>query len=114
MNKNNVKILTNDELNFLKGRYAFELNGDTILVKIQNYNRVTAHPANETFALNTKVRKVDITPDAIEIWDKHFKNKWSLFDVQNAINILIMTYQTPEVEEIEDQLKRGTSKIKII
>ena len=114
MNKNNAKILTDEELAFLNNRYAFEVTDDTILVKIQNYNRVTAHPIGVTFALNTKVRKVDITPDAVKIWDAHFKDKWSLFEVQNAINILIMTYQMPEINDINDQLVRGTAKIKVV
>ena len=114
MTKNNVKILTYDEIAFLKSRYYFEVNDNVILVKISNYNRVTAHPADKTFSLNTKVRKIDITPDAIRIWQKHFKRSWSLFEVQNAINILLTTYQVPEVEDIEDQLKRGTAKIKIV
>ena len=114
MNKNNVKILTEDELKYLKGRYDFEVNDDVILVKIQNYNRVTAHPLGTTFALNTKVRKIDITPDAIRIWNKYFKASWSLFDVQNAINILIATYQVPELDDIKQQLKRGTTKVKIV
>lgn len=114
MAKNNAKILTKEELDYLNGRYMFEVNDDMILVKIQNYNRVTAHPLTETFSLNTKVRKIDITPEAISIWHKNFKSKWTLFEVQNAINILITTYQVPEVEDIEDQLKRGTAKIKIV
>lgn len=114
MNRNNIKILTDDEIKFLNSRYAFEVTDDAILVKIQNYNRVTAHPKNETFALNTKVRKIDITPEAIDAWDTHFKKKWSLFEVQNAINILITTYQVPVVEDIEDQLRRGTTKIKVV
>lgn len=114
MSKNNVKILTDDELEFLNSRYSFELNGDTILVKIQNYNRVTAHPADVAFSLNTKVRKIDITPDAIKIWNEHFKDKWSLFQVQNAMNILVATYQVPEIDDIEDQLNRGDALIKIV
>lgn len=114
MSKNNVKILSPEELRYLNNRYAFEINDDMILVKIQNYNRVTAHPLDSTFSLNTKVRKLDITPDAIKIWNEKFKGKWSLFDVQNAINILITTYQTPSSEEIEDQLTRGTAQIKLI
>lgn len=114
MSRNNAKILTEDELTYLKSRYAFEINDDVILVKIQNYNRVTAHPLSSSFSLNTKVRKIDITPEAVQMWDKHFKKKWSLFDVQNAMNILVMTYQVPEVEEIDDQLHRGTAQIKIV
>lgn len=114
MNKNNVKILTDEELEFLESRYYFEINDNMILVKIHNYNRATAHSIDKSFALNTKVRKIDITPTAIDIWNNYFKDKYSLFKVQNAINILIMTYQTPDVSDVREQLERGTPKIKII
>ena len=104
MSKNNVKIITKSELEYLNSRYDFEVSGNAILVKIKNYNRVTMHPLGKSFSLNTKVRKVTITPDAVNVWQTHFKSKFSLFDVQNAINVLIATYQLPSPEEILIQL----------
>lgn len=108
MSKNNVKIITPDELAYLNSRYEFEIMGKNILVKIKNYNRVTAHPLNKSFSLNTKVRKVTITAEVIKVWHESFKDRYSLFDVQNAVNILIATYQLPSVEEILRQLRDNT------
>lgn len=114
MSKNNTKVISYDDMLFLNGKYDFEIDGSSILVKIKDYNRVTAHPVNNTFSLNTKVRKIDITPQAIRLWDSKYKNKHSLFEVQNAINILISTYQEPSDDDIDDQLKRGDAKIRIV
>lgn len=114
MSRNNIKVMTDDELQFLNNRYMFQVDGSQILVKIQNYDRVTAHPLDKGFSLNTRVRKVDITADAIKLWNDAFKSNYTLFEVQNAINILISTYQTPSFEDIADQLKRGNAEIKIV
>ena len=114
MGKNNIKVISSSEMEYLNSRYSFSIEGNQILVKIKNYNRVTAHPANASFSLNTKVRKLDITPEAVKLWNDSFKDKHSLFEVQNAINILISTYQTPSFEEVAEQLKRGTAEIKTI
>ena len=114
MGRNNVKAISDSEMQYLKTRYSFQIDGSQIFVQINGYNRVTAHPVDKAFSLNTKVRKVDITPLAIKLWSESFKDKYSLFDVQNAINTLLSTYQTPSFEDVADQLKRGDAKIKVI
>lgn len=114
MGKNNAKVISESEMTYLNSRYIFTIDGSQILVKIQNYDRVTAHLMSKGFSLNTKVRKIDITPEAIKLWNESFKDKYSLFEVQNAINTLVSTYQQPSFEEVADQLKRGSAKIKKI
>ena len=114
MGRNNAKVISDSEMSYLKSRYVFEVDGSQILVKIQNYDRVTAHPLTKGFSLNTKVRKIGLTSEAIKLWDESFKDKYSLFEVQNAINTLISTYQQPSFEDVADQLKRGNAKVKVI
>ena len=114
MSHNNLKALSKSEMKYLNGRYSFELEGSQVLVRINNYNRVTAHSVNERFSLNTKVRKIDITPEAIRMWKNKFMHKYTLLDVQNAINTLISTYQMPDIVDVESQLKRGTAEIETI
>ena len=114
MSRNNVKVITETEMQYLNSRYMFQVDGSQILVRIQNYDRVTAHPLDKGFFLNTKVRKIDITPEAIKLWNESFKSKYTLFEVQNAINILISTYQMPSFEDIAEQLKRGNAEVKVI
>lgn len=102
----NVKALNDLELHYIKTKYSFELQGDYIYVSYTEYNRKVVHSINENFILSTKVRKVTVTKDAIEQWIKYYKDDYSLIEVQNAINILIVTYQPVNKENIDLQLTR--------
>lgn len=100
----NLKMLTKDELDYINNNYSFELVGDYIIAKFNSYNRKILHSINEDFTLNTKARKITITAHAIKLWIEHFKDNYSLIDVQNAINTLIITYQNPSDFEVGNQL----------
>lgn len=114
MPRNNVHVLSEDELRTFKEKYIIELVDNQILVKFPNYKRVTFHDADKPFAINAKkFRKICFSLDAIETWKKFVKqkNKYTLFDVQNAINILYVTYQTIDEKNIIKVLERYDQKI---
>lgn len=107
----NVKALTPDEMRFVLNKYKFEAAGDYIIVRANN--RSTAHPSNKGFSLLLPLerRRVKITPKAIAIWEKNYVGKYSLLEVQNAINVLTVTLQPASEDEIGSQLIRARSKI---
>lgn len=115
----NLKALTDEELAYLQKTYKFELMGDYIAVSCSTatgatYNRKTLHIVSEPFTLSTKVRKITITTQAINLWIDKYKDNYSLMEVQNAINLLIITYQDVTEQNIETQLKRGQAKIETL
>lgn len=105
MPKHNIQVLTQDERTYLNNKYDFDVKDDVLIVKVKDYGRVTVHDMNCKFSLNAKVRKITISPEAIQMWHKKFKGKYSLIDVQDAINQLVVTYQTPSDEDVGEQLK---------
>ncbi len=94
MKQNNIKLLTLEQLNKLKDMYYFNLNesGTKVIVGNTHYKRETYHPINENFSLNSKIRIVTITKEAIQIWIK-LKKKYNLFDIQQVVYILSMMSQ---------------------
>ena len=110
----NIRVFSDEEISFLNNSYDFEINGKMILVKSKKINKITAHPKSQ-FKLNTKICNITITLLAIQTWEYQFRNEgYSLFEVQNAINKLIVLYQEPNQSDIEKILKRKDEKIKIL
>lgn len=108
----NLRALTDEELDFIDSNYVFEvLENKYIIVSFKGYNRKVLHDIDKPFLINTSVRKVNISIEAINYWLEDFKDNYSLIEVQNAINVLIVLYQPVNKEEIEKQLKRRTSKV---
>lgn len=107
----NIKALTDDELKFVVERYEFSDMGDSVLVKTGN--RHTLHSKDTGFSLLLPIgrRRIKITPKAIGLWLDGYKNKYSLIEVQNAINTLVVTYQSVTAENLSGQLKRTRSKL---
>lgn len=105
MAKSNIKLLTKDERKFFHDNYTFEHQGNCILVKFKDYGRVVAHPIDKSFNIVSRVRKITISTNAISLWIEKFKDtKYSVVDIQNAINALIIGYQHTEYEEVKTQL----------
>lgn len=112
----NLRALTDEELDFIDSNYKFETLEGTdgkkyIIVSFNGYDRRVLHDFDKPFLINTSVRKVNISTDAINYWYDVFKDKYSLIEVQNAINVLIVLYQPVNEEEILKQLERRTSKV---
>ena len=114
----NLKALTQEELDYIKDSYQFDVYDKYIVVSCSvngtMYNRKTLHDIDKPFFLTTKVRKITITVQAINMWLEKYKDRYSLIEVQNAINFLIINYQPLTDEEMEKQLKRKGVRIQEI
>lgn len=113
-NPKNIKILTDDELRYLKEKYYFEitqsLDGSKyIAVKTSTCNRKVLHDASKTFTINTAIKRVSITSEAVSYWQ--LLPEYDLFTIQNTINILLITYQEISKDEIIKQIKINRIKI---
>ncbi len=109
--KGNIKALTNDELKFINDRYEFKLTDYGILV-IANGRR-TLHDIDKSFSLLLPLerRRIKITKTAIDLWCEKYMNKYTLIEVQNAINTLAVTFQSIAEYTIDEQLKVNHSKL---
>lgn len=102
---NNCRALSKDELSFMNAKYEFWINGDNVCVRCTNRARITYHPKNEKFSINIKrVRKITYNVVAIEMFERFqvddARKKYSLTDIQNALNILRITYQPIDEEHV--------------
>lgn len=95
---NNCKALSDEELSFINAKYEFWLEGNNVCVRCTNRARITYHPKNEKFSINVKhIRKITYSVVAIEMFERFqsddVNKKYTLTDIQNALNILRITYQ---------------------
>lgn len=119
MARNNIKVLTVDQLRRFNQKYVFDVDDDDIIVTINGYDRITRHPKNESFEINSQTtvkRKVRFTLEAINFWLELRETplKPSLFDVQQAVNILTISYQKVDKENVIRLLKKPDVKIQRI
>lgn len=109
---NNIKLLTDRQLVALDEKYSFDIDGEDIIVKVKDYNRETRHPIDKSFSINSKIRKITLSSDAILIWSQFYKSgPYSLFEVQNAINKLYLTYQDITITNVKKILSGTATKI---
>lgn len=88
-NPRHIKLLTDEQLQALKEKYDVEFQKNKVVIKLKTRNHTVMHDMNESFSLRCDNRRVTINPKAMQMWQKHFK-RYSLFDVQHAINQLAM------------------------
>lgn len=107
----NVKALTTEELAYVVSKYKFEAVGDYVAVKAGT--KTTLHEKAKGFSLLLPLerRRIKIIPIAIELWEQKLPKKYSLIEVQNAINVLLVALQKPTQEAIEGQLKRERPRL---
>lgn len=111
MPRSNIKLLTKDERQYLNENYIFVVKDDLLLVKVKDFARTTSHDINHNFFIKSKVRKLTIITDAMKMWIKYFiDSKWTLIDVQNAVNSLIISYQEINFENVECRLRHIEEK----
>lgn len=102
--RNNIKLLTDEQLTALKQKYSFSYKDGSVVVSIIGYNRVTKHPCTTSFSINSTVRKVTFTVEAIDIW-RRLNFEWSLLDVQQAVNTLTVCYQLITLQSVKRMLQ---------
>lgn len=109
MNLNNIKLLTDSEVEYLNDKFIFSLDDTKQFVLVGNkyYNRVTKHPVDQTFSLNTRVKRVSFNPQIISLWIKLNEEgvECTLFDVKQAVTKLYITYQELTDEAIKKSVK---------
>lgn len=110
MRRNNIRPLTEYELKYFNDRYVVLIKDDMIVVKAKTMNRQTCHSL-DGFNIFTNKRKIHISKEAIQLWSCKFKDKYTLFDVQNAISILLTTYQDVTIENVSKQLSKENNLI---
>jgi hypothetical protein len=112
----NLRILSREELRALEDFYQFEIVGDNLLVKSPRFQSGFAHSMKEDFSLNAvKFKtKIKFNISTINMWSKYFKEKHSLFAVQNAVNILRVLHQSETVNNVKSILERDSLYIQII
>lgn len=111
--RNNVKLLTERQLEEFNEKYRFTLDeDDNIVVTLSNYKRVTKHDSKKGFSINSDIRKVSFCIDAIEFWKELRKElECSLIDVQQAYNILTLSYELPTIDSVKRLVKSHRIKL---
>lgn len=105
-NSSRLRLLSKTERQYFNNNYNFKLHDNMLLVSKKDFNRVVAHSITSDFCINSPIRKIKISAEAIQMWKTYFeKSKYSVVDIQNAINILTMSYQKIGYEEVVSQLK---------
>lgn len=109
----NLRALSTEDLLYIMQHYDFEARDGYIFVICKHYKRTCAHPEDTTFSISTPVRKVNITADAISLWKENY-SEYSLIEVQNAINSLIVTYQDINEENLANFLASKRLEVQYI
>lgn len=118
MLKNHIKLLTEEERLYLNKKYFFVLDDlkNGLWVGLENYNRYTFHPFDKSFSINCLKgikRKITISVEAMEIWKKllvETNEEYRLIDIEQAINILHVSYQ-PITEKSVIEILKNFKKI---
>ena len=103
-NPRHIKLLTDEQLQMLKDKYDIKLQKNKVLVKSKTRNHTVMHDMNEAFSLRCDNRRVTINSKAMKMWQKHFK-RYSLFDVQHAINQIAMDRINATPADVAAKLK---------
>lgn len=107
---NHIKLLTDDELKQFNEHYIVEYFHNNLIIKTKSYNRNILYPVDSTITLNSKIRKISITSEVINIWNKYYSKKYSIFDIVQAVNILKLFYMDVTKENVDIALKKYMNK----
>lgn len=99
----NIKPLRIEELDWLINNYDFDIVNEYLIVKCKKLNKMTVHTTTSNFCISTKVRKITIFVETMDMWKKYFRD-YNLIEIQNVINILSVQLQDITVENIEKEL----------
>lgn len=120
MPDNHRKLLEPNFIEKLKLMYEFVYIPERNIIETHfpKLNKITERPADKKFLILVKKfgKKIIFNLDVIEFW-KEFQQtenlkKYSLFEINNAVNFLKITYQEPSREKIIDILKNGIQTLK--
>lgn len=112
----NIKLLTEKEKDELNNKFVFTCDENFVYVSTVGYSRVTAHDISKSFHINSKIRKINFSVEAISIWRDLYQSKkaYTLVDIQNSVNTLKLLFQEVNVDTVHELLKRRHAKIKFV
>lgn len=122
MPDNNRKVLSDFEIEKLEAAYffTFDAEANMIYTNLTSCKKITAHDADKSFHINARKlkHKIVFSLDAIKLWidfqqTEKFK-KYSLFKVNNTVNMLKSMYQPITRENVVELLKNDFRGIKRI
>lgn len=105
-----LKSLSKEKLNYLNNSYIVKvLNEDSLLMISTNINRQVLHTLDKKIVINLTKQGLGsaiIFPETLNYYvkEKLSDTKWSIFEIQNAINVLKMSHEEINVQNILDQL----------
>ena len=108
MATSNIKLLTKDERYAFNKAYTLTVKDSSVFVKFNGRNITTVHDIDEDFQIYYKTlnRKITIKKEAVVLWNERFKDsKYTLIDIQNAMNALTIGYQSLDYEDVKNQLE---------
>lgn len=113
MARNNIKLLTQHQLTRFCDKYIFEIIDDKISVETYNYRRKTLHDIDKPFHINSNIRKINFSIDAINIWKEFYERdeKFNLVEVQQNVNKLELMYQPVSTDAVYKMMRKGTKKL---
>lgn len=97
--KGNYLVLDDNLIKLFNEKYSFTETSDGLITRANGYGRSVFHPFNEAFQvileLDTKKYTLRITPKALALWknNEDIKSKYSVIEVQNTINNLMVRSQ---------------------
>ena len=99
----NLRALTDSELRYMLDKYSFDVFEDKYIV-VKCLSRKTLHEIGKQFALSTPIRKVAISPLAIEMWLEHFRNEVNEIDRKHDNGLISDEQYQEELRKIDKKL----------
>lgn len=105
----NRKVRTAKQVDSFNGYYSVgRLNRERMGIRFSGARKISSlHPIGKTFSLfnNHRKKRIQIDSETSIRWRDKFKDNYTLFEVQNAVNKCILTYQEVNAENVEKMLK---------
>jgi hypothetical protein len=110
INPRHTKVLTKEEVSYLKSKYDVRLDKDNVHVALNYRNQITTHHISNPVSLRCANRRVIINALALKLWKQlmkipEFENNYNVFDVVYATSLLIVKGEIVNVENVITLLK---------
>lgn len=114
MNKNgskNYKVFDEETIRKFENRYEVQYKNPFIIVNVKGKEMYRAYKAKKQFRIYLDpynlTLKMTILPLAVQYWNKDFKDKYSLFRVQNTMNILNLLHEEITEDNVKAELEKS-------
>ena len=114
MNKNgskNYKVFDEKTIEEFESRYDVQYKSPFIIVNVKDKEIYRAYNVKKMFRIYLDpynlTLKMTILPLTVQYWNKDFKDKYSLFRVQNAMNVLNLLHEEITEDNVKAQLEKS-------